>query len=591
MPKHSVPAASAIPDSATTADLQTLVDALPGAALLFDRDGSVHSINRFALAELELTAAEALGHNIATLLPPSLVDMWQVQLDAAVAQGEPVAWDQPWAGRIYRNTVIPLRDARGKVTRIAAFAEDVTATREAAARLRESEERYRLLAENSRDVIWALDLRSNRFTYVSPAVQRLRGFTPEEVMAAPVEEALTPTSREVVNRAVNAMLKRIAAGQRGDLTTVTNVDQPHRDGHIVHTEVATSYLLDEQGQPVSILGVTRDVTERRKVEAALRASEEQFRFLAENTADVVWQLDANMRFLYINGADERMRGFKREEVLGRFSTELFTPEGRATIAAKIVERREREARGIVHETMRFEAQQVRKDGSVFWVEINSTPVRDADGKTIGYNGMTRDIDQRKRQEALLEAANRELQARVQEITELQARLTEQTVRDPLSGLHNRRYLDETLPRELARAKREGYPLALIMIDLDHFKRINDTYGHQAGDSVILALADLLQGGARESDVVCRYGGEEFLVVQPGVSAAGACQRAEAWRLALAANPVRHGQFTIPASLSAGIATFPGSGAEADTLLLHADAALYQAKAAGRNRVVCHGEGD
>jgi diguanylate cyclase (GGDEF)-like protein len=131
-----------------------------------------------------------------------------------------------------------------------------------------------------------------------------------------------------------------------------------------------------------------------------------------------------------------------------------------------------------------------------------------------------------------------------EIRELHLRLQEQAIRDPLTGLYNRRYLDETLERELSRAKREGYPLSLTMIDLDHFKLVNDTYGHPAGDEVLIALSTLLQSQAREGDIPCRYGGEEFVLVLPRMSLEVASQRAEQWREAFGNMKTRHGEFEI-----------------------------------------------
>ncbi len=187
----------------------------------------------------------------------------------------------------------------------------------------------------------------------------------------------------------------------------------------------------------------------------------------------------------------------------------------------------------------------------------------------------------------LESSNARLQTQLEEITDLQQRLKEQTIRDPLTGLHNRRYLDETLPRELARAMREGYPLSLIMVDLDHFKQINDTYGHPAGDEVIKALAEILKRGTREGDVACRYGGEEFVVALPRMDLEGAKGRADAWRLAIANCTIRHGELTMHITLSAGVTAFPDHGHEVDALLQSADLALFLSKHDGRNRVTCY----
>lgn len=299
--------------------------------------------------------------------------------------------------------------------------------------LSESEARYRLLAENSYDVIWTMDLQSRRFTYVSPSVKRLRGYTPEEVMALPVEEALTPESAKRVADAMQAMMDRLTAGERPPLTRVTEVDQPHRDGRIIPTEVVTTYILNKEGKPVSILGITRDITERRKAQAEL----------------------------------ERL-------------------------------------------------------------------------------------------------ANT----------------------DTLTGLANRRQFMSVAETELARAQRYHYPLSVFMMDIDHFKVVNDNHGHQTGDRVLKALAELLQDALREVDAVARIGGEEFAALLSHTELAAAMDVANRLRqrVAALAVPMEQG-LPLRITLSIGVAAIsPTRPMNVDTLLHQADQALYEAKRGGRNQV-------
>ncbi len=194
-------------------------------------------------------------------------------------------------------------------------------------------------------------------------------------------------------------------------------------------------------------------------------------------------------------------------------------------------------------------------------------------------------------ETVARLANQALTEKLAEIRELHRRLRDQAIRDPLTGLYNRRYLDETLERELARAKREGYPICLALIDLDHFKEVNDTYGHQAGDEVLQSLGRLLKSCAREGDIPCRYGGEEFVLLMAGMPPEAGLQRAEEWRREFAAQPVGHGGIEIAVTMSVGISNFPRHAAGAAGLMDEADKALYRAKESGRNRVVLAGGGD
>jgi diguanylate cyclase (GGDEF)-like protein len=168
---------------------------------------------------------------------------------------------------------------------------------------------------------------------------------------------------------------------------------------------------------------------------------------------------------------------------------------------------------------------------------------------------------------------------------LRAALKEQSLRDPLTGLYNRRFLDETLERELARAQRQGAPLALIMTDIDHFKRFNDTRGHDAGDAVLRSVAQTLKSHIRGGDIACRFGGEEFTVILPECALDAASKKAEILRQAIASLVLSHdGQALGTVTMSFGVAFFPEDGSDSTGLLKAADTALYRAKNAGRNRV-------
>ena len=160
-----------------------------------------------------------------------------------------------------------------------------------------------------------------------------------------------------------------------------------------------------------------------------------------------------------------------------------------------------------------------------------------------------------------------------------------SIRDALTGLFNRRYLEESLEREIYRAGRKGLPMGVVMIDIDHFKQFNDTFGHDAGDAVLHEMGALLHRHVRSSDIACRYGGEEFMLILPEASLEVACQRAGRLREAVEQIQMQHGLRALGViTLSFGVAVFPDHGPTAETLLRAADKALYQAKAEGRNRI-------
>lgn len=169
--------------------------------------------------------------------------------------------------------------------------------------------------------------------------------------------------------------------------------------------------------------------------------------------------------------------------------------------------------------------------------------------------------------------------------QLREKLRDQAIRDPLTAMYNRRYFEETAARELLRAGETGSPVGVIMIDVDHFKRFNDSHGHEAGDAVLQRVGLMLQTHTRVEDVVCRYGGEEFIMLLPGLASEAIAKRAEQFREAIRELIVRfHGETLASITVSCGVSVFPNQGRTCAELIDAADHALYRAKQAGRNRV-------
>jgi diguanylate cyclase (GGDEF)-like protein len=176
---------------------------------------------------------------------------------------------------------------------------------------------------------------------------------------------------------------------------------------------------------------------------------------------------------------------------------------------------------------------------------------------------------------------------LEKIKSLQAELEEQAVRDPLTGLFNRRYFQETLEREIARAKRENMPVGIIVMDLDRFKQINDSFGHKAGDNFLREIGNLLMHNIRREDAACRIGGEEFVIVMPGASIEVTGHRAELIRSMTETLRLVDTVDGFIVTMSLGISAYPALGAGGEEILIQADRALYQAKKNGRNQVVVY----
>lgn len=298
----------------------------------------------------------------------------------------------------------------------------------------------------------------------------------------------------------------------------------------------------------------------------LEDTQKFFQSLLQASPDAICMASAKMEMLYLSPCGLEMFGYQsQQEIVGAHVLDFIDP----TFHEITTERYELAVKSQNVGLLEYLAR--RKDGSTFYVEFNIAQLFESDGSVTGLFIVGRDIDDRKQTEAALQEAY--------------ARLQVQAIRDPLTGLFNRRYMEETLERELARCQREDIPLTVVMMDIDFFKHINDTYGHKGGDRVLVALSNLLIAKTRSEDVVCRFGGEEFIAILPGASLGNAMERAENWRREFEALEVDHDDIKIKSTLSSGVATFTQHGIDSDTLLRVADKALYEAKSLGRNRVV------
>ncbi len=295
--------------------------------------------------------------------------------------------------------------------------------------------------------------------------------------------------------------------------------------------------------------------------------------LIENMSDGVLVIDAQGRVVDIN------------PVMGSFLNE----EPSSFIGRKVIEALKTWTENPENLLNGFESRSELhlSDKPPRYLDLRVTPLYDRYQRLTGRLIVIRDITDRKEVERDLRDAMDRMQTQLIKIGVLQSRLREQAIRDALTNLFNRRYLEETLERELARAARELYPLCIVMMDLDHFKNVNDTYGHEAGDVVLRALADTVTRQSRQGDFVCRFGGEEFVLVMPNIGIEAAKARAKGLHKAIERLTIPYGPFNLSITISMGIAWYPAHGDTKDELLRAADRALYAAKNAGRNRVFVH----
>jgi diguanylate cyclase (GGDEF)-like protein/PAS domain S-box-containing protein len=303
------------------------------------------------------------------------------------------------------------------------------------------------------------------------------------------------------------------------------------------------------------------------------------------SGDSFWESDANRLFVHLSDNMCRLMGYPREELLGRSVFEFMTPEYKAQVVQHAKERRSDENPLAYTGPLRHEGEFFRKDGSRLWIETVSVPVFDDDGIHIGYFGITRDSSERKRAEQALREANQQLEVQLQRIHELHEQMREQAIRDELTGVHNRRHFVAVAEHELERARRHGAMLSLVMMDIDHFKNVNDAHGHLCGDVALKAVGSMLSATTRVGDLACRLGGEEFAVLLVGTGHDGAVERAEQWRATFAEMTIIADGTALKLTASFGVATFPEQADSLVELLKVADTRMYRAKSLGRDRVI------
>ncbi len=333
----------------------------------------------------------------------------------------------------------------------------------------------------------------------------------------------------------------------------------HLDGRPVFSRVLVQSRRRSDGS-VILEGVVQDITELRQVEADLIRSEERHRLLAENAWEVVWTMGLDGSITYISPAVEQMRGFTPAQARCQTPEEINTPESAARVAEYFQRVFAAVEAGTDPPPFRGELDYYRKDGSIMAGELQVIPHVDASGQFVELIGVTRDISDRKM---------------------FEAELTRLAITDPVTGVWNRHHGTDRLVAETAQAGHDrSSPSSVLMIDIDDFKSINDNFGHQAGDEVLVELARRLGEAVRSSDMVVRWGGEEFIILLSDCPLDDAVARAEEVRNQVAEKP-----FPIvgAVTVSIGVAQLT-AGEEAGSWLGRADEALYEAKRSGRNAV-------
>ncbi len=472
--------------------------------------------------------------------------------------------------------------------------------------LRASELRFRLLAENARDLIYRYRLGPEpRFEYVSPSATAITGYTPEEHYADPELEL------KLVHPEDRPLLQKVLRGE-------INPDAPlvlrwtRKDGTIIWTEQVNTPIFDASDNLVAIEGIARDITERRRAEEELAQANERLR----SRASEVEQRNREFAMLNVMGdlLESCLTVQEAHSVIAQSAGKLF-PEDNGVLYVIAGGRNLAESvatwgslpaeavepvltlddcwalrRGRTHVVQDFQSgivcQHVQRQQVSGTVKSYTCVPMVAQSELLGVlhlESKTGPLPEARQRLAVTVAEHLALAL---SSLRLREKLQQQAIRDPLTGLFNRRYLTESLEREMRRAQRRKSEVGIIMLDLDHFKQINDNYGHDVGDAFLRALGEYLQKHTREEDIVCRYGGEEFTLILPDATLERARERAEQLSEGITRITVQYdNQSCGNISASFGVAVFPKQGTSPEAILKAADAALAQAKSEGRNRVI------
>jgi diguanylate cyclase (GGDEF)-like protein/PAS domain S-box-containing protein len=441
-----------------------------------------------------------------------------------------------------------VRDAKGAAVRFAGAIIDISDRKAVEERLRESEGHFRHLVETANDLVWAVD-REGRWTYLSPrATRQIFGCEPEDMLA----ERLVDSQPEPDRERTAAMLARVMNDG-----TASHFETVHRNrkGGEVSLSLNATPLRSARGAIVGVTGTATDITELKAKEHELSEALGEQRLIFDSVSEGL-VLVRNRVIQKCNAKFAEMLGYASAELAGQPTLMFYADPAEWDFVG-------RQSRAAMAQGLVFECELLvrRRDGSTFWCELRGRAI---DPATVdeGSIWVVFDISARKEREQ-----------RIQHLAD----------HDALTGLLNRRLLEDRLQQAITLARRNDALVAVMLIDLDGFKAVNDQFGHLMGDYALRTVARRLRECVRESDTIARLGGDEFVVLLSGQRVPDDSSLVAEKILGTLTEPVAAGGRRFEIGASIGISIYPRDGTTPEALLKHADAAMYRVKEAGKNR--------
>ncbi|WP_281184207.1 EAL domain-containing protein [Trichlorobacter lovleyi] len=393
---------------------------------------------------------------------------------------------------------------------------------------------------------WEWDVVTGKASW-SDELYRIFGIEPASIPASyrGLLERVHPEDREAVKRAVQDALNK----RQPIISHYCRIVRPDGSIRIIHGQ--GEVIFDDTGKLASVIGTTHDVTERRQMEEE-RA---QLALIVESSSDAIFSISLDGVITSWNRGAEAIFGYTSREIVGSHIFTIIPPDRydeRSEILQTILSGKQ---------VRQFETTRIKKDGSQIYVSITTSPIQDADGKIIGNSVIARDVTER----------------RIMEET-----IKHQAHHDPLTDLPNRQLFMDFLSMELAQARRNETKLALLFLDLNGFKQVNDTLGHSNGDRLLQEVAQRLRACIRESDTVARLGGDEFTVLMPDLGHTDDVGAVLRKILGVFETPFMLDDIAVDTTTSIGVCMFPDDGEHGEELMKKADIAMYDAKGSGRN---------